>query len=66
MIRRVMSRRNVKLVLCSSMVADDDAWIDRGACNMAGLDLSRDSASIVPPPTIATASTSLMRLGVSL
>ena len=31
MIRRVMSRRDVELVLCCSMVADDEVSIDRGA-----------------------------------
>jgi hypothetical protein len=37
MARRVMSRRKEVLVLCCSMVADDDVWIDRGALVMAGL-----------------------------
>lgn len=31
MVRRVMSRRDVELVLCCSMVADDEVSVDRGA-----------------------------------
>ena len=58
MIRRVMSRRKEVLVLCCSMVADDEVWIDRGALGYGGAGLapgiSRDSASLLTP--VATAS----------